>query len=375
MPPHSSPLRVLLVTARYFPYIGGIETHVHEVGRRLARAGMDVTVLTTDPGGRLPAEEEAEGVHILRVPAWPGNRDYYLAPRVSPIVAGGRWDLVHCQGCHTFVPPLAMLAARRARIPYVVTIHAGGHSSRLRNGVRGLQFTLLGPLLRHATRLIGVSAYEIELFAKRLGLPHERFTLIPNGVEPLIVAEAQETVSDRELIVSVGRLERYKGHHRVIAALPKLIERRPNARLLILGTGPYEPELWSLARRRGVADRVEIRAIPAGDRQAMARQLLQASLVVLLSDCESHPVAVMEALTLRRPVLVADTSGLRELAERGLVRAIPLSSTAEEVAAAMIGELDAPMAPRQVAFPTWDDCARELAALYASAARRSPCAS
>jgi hypothetical protein len=36
----SGALRVLLVAARYIPYVGGLETHVYEVGRRLAGAGV-----------------------------------------------------------------------------------------------------------------------------------------------------------------------------------------------------------------------------------------------------------------------------------------------------------------------------------------------
>ncbi|MBE3558221.1 MAG: hypothetical protein IMW89_03230 [Ktedonobacteraceae bacterium] len=43
----TSGLRLLMVTPRYFPYMGGIETHVYEVGRRLAAAGVHVTLLTT----------------------------------------------------------------------------------------------------------------------------------------------------------------------------------------------------------------------------------------------------------------------------------------------------------------------------------------
>jgi len=58
----------------------------------------------------------------------------------------------------------------------------------------------------------------------------------------------------------------------------------------------------------------------------MAEMLSQAMLVALLSEYEAHPVAVMEALALRRPVLVADTSGMRELAEQGFARSVSLDS-------------------------------------------------
>ena len=43
-----SPLRVAMVSSRYLPYLGGIETHVNEIARRIAARGLDLTVLTTD---------------------------------------------------------------------------------------------------------------------------------------------------------------------------------------------------------------------------------------------------------------------------------------------------------------------------------------
>jgi len=101
----------------------------------------------------------------------------------------------------------------------------------------------------------------------------------------------------------------------------------------------------------------------------------QAALVVLFSEYEAHPVAVMEALALGRPVLVADTSGLRELAERRLVRAIPLESKPAEIAFAVIAQLRDPLVPESVQLPTWDDCARELLSEYHSICKRKQCVS
>jgi len=178
------------------------------------------------------------------------------------------------------------------------------------------------------------------------------------------------------LIVSIGRLERYKGHQRLITALPKIREWRFDVRLLILGAGPYEAALRELARKIGVAEYVEIRAIPASDRQGMAEILSQASLVALLSEYEAHPVAVMEALALRRPVLVADTSGLRELAEQGLVRAISLNSSPEEVAQATRQQIEESIVPpAHLVLPTWDDSASQLQTVYNASIRRDQCAS
>ena len=76
---------------------------------------------STSPFSRLTElascpREVLENITVLRVPAWPRARDYYLAPGIAAVVGQRhRWDLVHCQGIHTPVPILAMLAARRAR--------------------------------------------------------------------------------------------------------------------------------------------------------------------------------------------------------------------------------------------------------------------
>jgi len=371
-------LMVLMVTPRYFPYMGGLETHVHEAGRRLVENGVDLTLLTTAPHTYptpLPKEEVSEGMRIIRVRAWPPGRDYYIAPEIYSITRRGRWDLVHCQGCHTFVPPLAMLAARKAKIPYIVTFHTGGNSSRFRNGIRGIQWKLLRPLFANASKLIGVSRFEADYFRDLLGLPANLFSVIlPPSTLPSLT-HLPSGISAKPLIVTAGRLERYKGHQRLITALPKIREQLPDAQLLILGAGPYEATLRELVRKVGVSEHVEIRAVPGSDRQAMAEILSQAALVALMSEYESHPAVVEEALALRRPVLVANTSGMRELAEQKLVRSVSLNSTPEEIAAAALRQIEEPLIPAQDALPTWEDCTRKLLIIYNAVCGREQCAS
>jgi glycosyltransferase involved in cell wall biosynthesis len=352
--------------------MGGVETHVAEVARRLARTGHDVTVLTTDVSGRLPAVDRWNGVEIRRVRAWPRKADYHVAPGIVPAMRRGRWDVVHVQSYHTLVAPLAMASAWSRSIPYVVTFHGGGHSSRLRNALRRPQLAVLRPLLARAARLVAIAAFEIDHYAERLRLPRDRFVLIPNGADlPAGVASRPRETPGPPLIASVGRLERYKGHQHVVAALPHIIEQQPDARLWIAGSGPYRDELLALARKLGVEERVEVRAVASGDREAMARELAQASVVVLASEFETHPLAAIEAAALGCPVVVADTSGLRELADRGFARAVADVSDSEQLSRAVLEAIERPQTPPAVDLPTWDECASSLADLYAAVARPS----
>jgi glycosyltransferase involved in cell wall biosynthesis len=165
------------------------------------------------------------------------------------------------------------------------------------------------------------------------------------------------------LILSVGRLEKYKGHHRVIAAMPIVLEQKPSARLAIVGAGPFEAELRQFAHDIGVESRVEIFSIPPSERERMAALIARASLVTLLSDYESQGLAAFEAIALKRRLLVADTSALSELARKGLAESIPIESTAEFTGRAILSLLDGP-ARVSVELPTWDDCASSLAEVY-----------
>ena len=88
-----------------------------------------------------------------------------------------------------------------------------------------------------------------------------------------------------------------------------------------------------------------------------------ASAVALLSEYEANPVAVMEALSLGRRVLVADTSGLSEIARAGMARAVAIDASSEEIGSALVELLRSPE-PANLRLPTWDESAARLADVY-----------
>ncbi|MGN6274814.1 MAG: glycosyltransferase [Solirubrobacterales bacterium] len=365
--------RVLMVTPRSPLQQGGVERHVLEVSRRLAAAGVEVEVLCGDPELKQATTETRDGVRIRTVRAWPRGRDWYFAPGIWREMGRGKWDLVHLQSYHTLVAPLAMLRALTLRVPYVVTFHGGGHSSQLRNRARGAQMRLLRPLLRRAARLVAVARFEVEQYGAALGVPPERFALIPNGTD-LSFSDADLAGAEPETptLASIGRLEHYKGHHRVLEAFPLVLEREPRARLLIVGRGPYEAELRRQAEALGLDGKVEITSVPAGDPEGMARLLGRVSLVVLMSEFETHPLVALEAAAARRRLLVADAGGLAEIAADGFGRAIPLDSTAAQIAAAAVEELAQPQPQRSPQLTSWEECAAALGDLYESIQHAGP---
>lgn len=353
-----------MVTPQFLPHQGGVESHVWEVARRLIHEHrFEIEVLTTNPGG-LPAREILDGIRVRRVAAWPRRGDLFFSPAIYRAIRRSSVDLLHCQSYHTLVPPLALSAARNAGLPYVVTIHSGGHSSRLRTAIRPLQALLLRPLLSAANALIAVSEYEAQLFARRLRLPIESFTVIRNGADlPASATDADDTVTARPpLVVSVGRLERYKGHHRLVEALPIIRLTHPEVRLLILGQGPHASSLRRLAHRKGVSDAVDITSAP---RREVQRVLRRASVVALMSEYESQGLAAFEALALGIRLVVADSSALSELVGLESVVGVDPKASAQVLARTLTEQIDAPALDRtELALPTWDECAAQLADVY-----------
>jgi glycosyltransferase involved in cell wall biosynthesis len=155
----------------------------------------------------------------------------------------------------------------------------------------------------------------------------------------------------------------------LIEAMPGVLREKPDAHARIVGTGPYERELRDLIARLGLGDRVSIVSVPAGDRDAMDMLLAQASLVVLLSDYEAHPVSLLEAAALGRPILVRRTSGLTELVENGVARGVAADADAQAIAHAIVKSINQPASAGEIALPSWDDTASLLLAEYRKCVR------
>jgi glycosyltransferase involved in cell wall biosynthesis len=360
-------MRVLMVTPRFLPDIGGVERHVFEIGRRLAAGDVDVTVLTTDPTRSRPAREQRDGMVVRRVAAWPSGRDYHFAPGVYRAVSRERPDLVHVQSWHTPVAPLALLAAVRARLPLVVTPHGRGYSSRIRRPFRPLQRRALAPLLRRAGRVIALTDFERADLTGELGLSPDRVTVIPNGSDlanDLPTDTSSHPRSDGPTIVSLGRLERFKGHHRIVAALPYIRAVLPNAVLKILGTGPYEAELRRIADRHGVSEAVSIEFFSLEQRTELATTLRTADVGVLLSEFETQPIAAIEVAAFGSRLVVSDAPGLRELAATGLARAVPLDARPSELADVVVEELRRPRRAARPLLPSWESATAALLEVY-----------
>ncbi|HZL60617.1 MAG TPA: glycosyltransferase family 4 protein [Stellaceae bacterium] len=175
-----------------------------------------------------------------------------------------------------------------------------------------------------------------------LGVAPEKIVTLRNGVDLALfrpldrdAARISLLVSGRVLL-SVGHLIERKGHHHVIAALPRL----PETTLLIAGTGPEHGRLDTLARELGVAGRV--RFLGAVAHEDLPRLYGAADALILASSREGIANVLYEAMACGTPVVASRAWGNPEIVADPAAGVLMDELSAAGVAAAVARLFQAP---------------------------------
>jgi glycosyltransferase involved in cell wall biosynthesis len=345
-------MRIAQVCPRYSPYIGGVETHVEELSKRLVRMGHDVTVISTDPSGRLPKSDVLEGVKVQRFPAFAPGDAYYFSPSLrSYVKEAGGFDVVHAHGYHAFPAYFATVAKSRR---FIFTPHYHGHGHTAFRDLLLKPYALLGRrIFEKADRVICVSEFEKSLVCGDFRCD-DKAVVIPNGVNKAEFEGVEPYPKGLKVILYVGRLEEYKGVQYVIRALPHL----PWHRLHVIGKGPYKEALVKEASSLGVKDKVAFMAEQS--RQDLLRWYATADVFVMLSRFEAYGITVAEALTAGAPCVVANGSALSEFVGDSC-QGVDLPVGGEELAERIM-EARFKGQPRNVL--DWDEVAERTLGVY-----------
>ncbi|HVP57689.1 MAG TPA: glycosyltransferase family 4 protein [bacterium] len=234
-------MRIAMVTQSYYPRLGGVTEHVHNLSAALRTMGHEVKVITSGPA----QPGETSTIRIGRNALFPKNGAMVnvtigvgLRRRLRQEFLGNGFDIIHIQCPLEPTLPLAALMAARAVPQRVVgTFHTAANWSA--------PYEVFRPLLvRYAGRLdarIAVSA-TARTFALRY-FPGD-YAVIPNGVDfarfATCTERAPELDDGRINLLFVGRLDARKRVPWLISAFRQAHARNPNLRLVIVGRGPTE---------------------------------------------------------------------------------------------------------------------------------------
>lgn len=350
-------MKIVQVTPRYPPHVGGVETHVKEISERLVERGHEVTVVTADAGSDVPNRSVRNGVIVRRCRGFAPGGAFHLAPGITPVVRRSGADVVHAHNYHSL--PM-LFAALGADAPLIVTPHYHGTSaSRLRNRLLRLYRPLGKWAQRRADAVIAVSEWECRQLRDDFVVTPD---IIPNGLQTEVFRAAKPVDHERPYLLCVGRLEEYKGVQHVIRALPDL----PEYDLYVVGSGNYQAKLRDIARTFGVEDRVEFFGYVDSDR--LPSLYTGSTVYLLLSKFEAYGMTVAEALASGTPCVVRTGSALDDWVENSGV--IPVNDLSpNSIADAVYDARNSEIERDQIV--SWDLVSERIEQVYISLSKLS----
>ncbi len=313
-------MRIAQVAPWFHPHVGGVESHVRSLAAELARRGHEVTVLTSNYA-KLPERESMDGFAIQRVKALAVLLRTPVTPGLRRAIPRGRYDVVHAHS----PPPLAAYSAagasEAAGTPFVVTYHCDLEIPTIfGDAITNLyQRTYGRRTMRAAAKLI-VSTETYAATSRAIWRYNPE--VIPNPVDADrfrpdvdggVVRHRLGLRPDDRVVLLVARVVPHKGIEHLVEAAKYL----PEAMFVIVGDGPFLPEVRRLAAEFGVEDRIRFQGkVPHRD---LPEYYAACDVFVLpsVSRLEAFGIVALEAMATAKPVVVSDIPGVREVVTDG----------------------------------------------------------
>ena len=319
--------KIICITNDFGPRAGGIETFVMGLIERLPKGAITVYTSKQDQASKYDEKWLREfGVKVIR------DRSKILLP--TPRIVRAVKKVIKEEKIETALfgaaTPLAVMSRgiRKAGISRIVALTHGHEVWWSKVWPFKLAIRFIGNNVDHLTYLGDFTRSEISrslsngasqaMVKIAPGIDTDHFAPHPGASE----LRNSLGLSEKKVIVSVGRLVHRKGQDTLIAALPKILQHHPTAHILMVGEGPYREHLEKLVAKLKVSSAITFigriqhadlpRYISAGDIFAMPSRSRLAGLEV-----EGLGIVYLEASACGLPVIAGSSGGAPDAVEDG----------------------------------------------------------
>jgi phosphatidylinositol alpha-1,6-mannosyltransferase len=319
-------LSCILVSDIFPPKTGGSGRWFWEIYRRLPREDFLIAA------GEDPRQADFDRSHDLRVQRLPlamaawglrsiaGLRGYWrCVRRLRAVAREHRVAMVHAARC---LPEgfMAWLLKRCCGIPYACYVH--GEDVNSASTSRELRW-MVRRVFGAADFVIPNSRNTLAILKDEWHLPDERIRLLHPGVDTDRFVPAPRSLAvrdrlgwtDRTVVLTVGRLQKRKGHDQMIRALARIRQAIPDILYAIMGDGEERTFLRELVRREGLEDQVQF--LGELNDEALVHCYQQCDLFALPNrtvgrDIEGFGMVLLEAQACGKAVLAGASGGTAE---------------------------------------------------------------
>ena len=259
--------------------------------------------------------------------------DFAALRRLVSVLRSQRFDVIHLHSSKAGF--LGRVAARIAggNAAVVYSPHGLSFLGTQSAAKRRLYLALERIAGRLCDRIIAVSAGERQLIAQHGLIAPDRIVQIENGIPPITLPAAFDRAAMRRalgqpsnapLIGTVARLSAQKNPRLFLEAAAQFLRDQPAARFVWCGGGELHEAASAYARELGIADACGF----LGHRDDAQQVLAALDYFWLTSDYEGLPLAPLEAMALRVPILATDVVGTRDLLANGAGLLVPRGDAA-----------------------------------------------
>ena len=288
---------------------------VCEIAARLDRDKFEVSVVALRGGGMADSfRQSGANVEVLNVN---GILGLARLGRLSGLIRDRHADLVHTHG---FLADLVgRPAARLAAVPSLVhTVHDAEGS------FKPWQFAYARFLSGYCDRVICVSPSVKEYHCRRSGLPPEKYSVIPSGIDVDTyrpdpdarqrLRQQWEVGQDQPVVAYVGRIDRDKGIETLLSEFSHLAARGSAIDVVIAGEGSGRRIVENFIKHGEGGARCRLLGFVDD-----VRPILSAVDIFTTADSsEGHPLSPTEAMAAGLPVVATKASGLRDIVIDGV---------------------------------------------------------
>ncbi|HEX4114962.1 MAG TPA: glycosyltransferase family 1 protein [Solirubrobacteraceae bacterium] len=301
------------------PRMGGLDTYVRALVPELVRLAPDVRfTVFCSPGGRSYLEDEGWHQQVeLLTPPLIGRRGFKAVGELTLLgaIAGRRVELLHSVA---LTAPLRTSAVNVVTLADVTWLVAPDPADA---GTIRIWRLLVPPVARRADRVIALSRAGVEHVVEYLHVPRERIDAIPLAAgtsarkvpTPEAELRARLGLGAGPVVLTVSAKRVHKNLIRLIRAMAFVVERHPNAVLVLPGNPtPHERELRGAAAELGLdANVVFPEYVSAEDLEGL---YALAACFVFASINEGFGIPILEAMARGVPVACSNASSLPEVA-------------------------------------------------------------
>ena len=368
-------MRILHVLDHSIPLHSGYTFRTRSILREQQALGWETFHVTSSKQGPTAAlEEDVDGLHFYRTVQGNGALSKLpvfdklevidgLAKRLDDIIPLIKPDVLHAHS-----PSLNAIAALRAGkkhgIPVVYEVRAFWEDAAVDHGTakeNGLRYKLTRALETHALKNANAVTTICEGLRRDIvarGIDADKVTVIPNAVDidkfavggvADLELKRKLGLQDMRLIGFIGSFYAYEGLDVLLRAVPAMIAKLPDLRVLLVGGGPQDAQLRALARELRIEDKVVFTGRVPHEQVAQYYDLLDVlvypRMSMRLTDLVT-PLKPLEAMAQGRVLAASDVGGHLELIEHGktgvLFKADNPQSLAENVGALLAAQQDWP---------------------------------